>query len=55
MMKYIIIVLFIFALSTVAFGAAGTPVLYEVEGKSYEGYYISPDARAPLVFLIRMA
>jgi dienelactone hydrolase len=52
MMKGIISVCFLLAFSTVAFGAAGTPVLYEVEGKSYEGYYISPDARAPLVFLI---
>ena len=52
MMKYIISILFIFAFSTLGFGAAGTPVLYEVEGKSYEGYYVSPDARAPLVFLI---
>ncbi|MDJ0817110.1 MAG: dienelactone hydrolase family protein [Desulfobacterales bacterium] len=52
-MKYIFSVfLIISAFSTTAFGAAGTPVLYEVEGKSYEGYYISPDARAPLVFLI---
>jgi dienelactone hydrolase len=38
--------------STAAFGAAGTVVNYEINGQSYEGYYISPSENAPLVLLI---
>jgi dienelactone hydrolase len=38
--------------STAAFGAAGTVVNYEINGQSYEGYYISPSEKAPFVLLI---
>jgi dienelactone hydrolase len=33
-------------------GATGETVTYEVNGKPYEGYYISPGANAPLVLII---
>ena len=36
----------------VAFGAKGSLVTYQVNGQSYEGYYISPSKQAPLVLLI---
>lgn len=36
----------------IVFAAAGTAVHYQVDGKSYEGYYISPSGQAPLVLLI---
>ncbi len=32
--------------------AAGTAVTYEVDGKSYEGYFISPSLKAPLILLV---
>ena len=32
--------------------AEGRAVSYKVNGEDYEGYYISPDAKAPLVLLI---
>lgn len=32
--------------------AAGQPVDYRVAGKTYQGYYVSPGASAPLVLLI---
>ncbi len=35
-----------------AHGATGTAVTYEVDGQSYEGYYVSPADKAPLVLLI---
>lgn len=50
-MKYSITVLFLFLVSTSAF-TAGESVSYEVYGKPYEGYYISPSAAAPLVLLV---
>jgi len=28
--------------------AAGKNISYEIDGQAYEGYYISPDAGAPL-------
>ena len=36
----------------VVFGATGSLVTYQVNGQSYEGYYITPSNRAPLVLLI---
>jgi len=49
MFKYIfLIVLF----PTVAMGAAGTAVTYQIDGQAYEGYYISPSDSAPLVLLV---
>ena len=32
--------------------ASGETVTYEIDGKAYEGYYISPRADAPLVLLV---
>ncbi len=36
----------------VAFGAKGSLVTYQVNGQSYEGYYITPSNQSPLVLLI---
>jgi len=51
-MRYFISVLLVLAFSTVALGATGAAVTYQVDGESYEGYYISPSNQAPLVLLI---
>ncbi len=50
-MKYIFTLFFILMVSSTA-AAAGNIVLYEVNEESYEGYFISPAADAPLVLLI---
>jgi dienelactone hydrolase len=50
-MKYIAIALSVLLFSSTAL-AAGTPVAYTVNGQPYEGYYVSPAAKAPLVLLI---
>ena len=39
-------------IATTAFGASGASVTYQVNGQPYEGYYISPSEKAPLVLLI---
>jgi len=51
-MRYLISFWLVLMLSGSAFGATGTAVTYQVDGQSYEGYYISPSAQAPLVLLI---
>ena len=51
-MKYILSIWLVFMVATAAMGADGTAVRYEVGGQAYEGYYISPSAKAPLVVLI---
>ncbi len=51
-MRYFIYVFLLLAVSTVAFGATGASVTYQVNGQSYEGYYISPSDEAPFVLLI---
>ena len=53
-MRYFILTLSILVLfvSNAAHGATGTSVTYQVDGKSYEGYYVSPADKAPLVLLI---
>ena len=51
-MRYFISVFFLLAVSTVVFGATGAPVKYQVNGQSYEGYFISPSKQAPFVLLI---
>jgi len=51
-MRYFSYVLLLLTVSTVAFGATGTSVTYQVNGQSYEGYYISPSDQAPFVLLI---
>lgn len=32
--------------------AAGAPVSYTVKGETFEGYYVSPGAKAPLILLV---
>jgi dienelactone hydrolase len=51
-MRYFLCVFLLLSVSTVAFGGTGASVTYQVNGKSYEGYYISPSDRAPFVLLI---
>ena len=51
-MRYCLSIFLLLTVSTAAFGAAGAAVTYQVDGKSYEGYYISPSSQAPLVLLI---
>ncbi|MBU0730661.1 MAG: dienelactone hydrolase family protein [Proteobacteria bacterium] len=50
-MKYILAFLLILAVSSNAW-AAGKTVSYEVNGQPYEGYFVSPSPKAPLVLLI---
>ncbi len=51
-MRYVIYGFLLLTVSTVAFGATGNTVIYQVNGQSYEGYYISPSDQAPFVLLI---
>ena len=51
-MRHFIYVFLVLFVSTVAFGGTGASVTYQVNGQSYEGYYISPSDRAPFVLLI---
>jgi len=51
MRKYIILFILV-SFSTAAYGATGAPVSYQVDGQPYEGYYITPSEKAPLVLLI---
>ncbi len=50
-MRSIITILCIFVFAGTAF-AAGEVVDYQVNGESYEGYYVSPAPGAPLVLLL---
>jgi dienelactone hydrolase len=50
-MKHLFTIIFILTVST-AYGADGTAVPYEVDGKPFEGYFISPSPKAPLILLI---
>lgn len=52
MKRYFLYMMLILAVPGVVFGAAGSAVIYQVDGNSYEGYYISPSGQAPLVLLI---
>ncbi|MGD9237094.1 MAG: dienelactone hydrolase family protein [Desulfobacterales bacterium] len=52
MMKYVLYAFLLLLISTVAIAGGGTSVIYEVNGQSYEGYYISPSDKAPFVLLI---
>ncbi len=51
-MRYFIYIFMLLFVSTTAFGATGAAVTYQVDGQSYEGYYISPSAQAPFLLLI---
>jgi dienelactone hydrolase len=50
-MKDVLMIIFIMLASS-AYGTEGTAVTYEVDGKPYEGYFISPSPKAPLILLI---
>jgi len=50
-LKYLSVFIFILILSSTA-GAAGRMVTYEVEGEAFEGYYVSPQEKAPLILLV---
>jgi dienelactone hydrolase len=52
MLRYFLYLFLFVFFAPVAFGANGAPVTYNVNGQSYEGYYISPSDQAPLVLLI---
>ena len=51
-MRYIMPIFLLLTVSAVAFGATGASVTYQVNGQSYEGYYISPSNQAPFVLLV---
>lgn len=51
-MHKIIYILILLSVSTTAYGATGAVVNYQVDGQSYEGYYITPSEKAPLVLLV---
>ena len=51
-MKYITILSLFGLLFASAANASGIPVKYEVNGQPYEGYFITPKDKAPLVLLI---
>ncbi|MCF8052671.1 MAG: dienelactone hydrolase family protein [Desulfobacterales bacterium] len=51
-LQYIISALLLLALPAAAFGAMGNSVTYTIDGRTYEGYYVSPSERAPFVMLI---
>ncbi len=51
-MRTFISLVLLLTVSTLAFGAAGSSILYQVEGQSCEGYFVSPAKGAPFVLLI---
>ena len=51
-MRYVLYVFLLLSVSTASFGVTGAAVTYQVNGQSYEGYYISPSDQAPFVLLI---
>lgn len=51
-MRYFVYICLLLVVSTSAFGATGASVTYQVNGKAYEGYYISPSDQAPFLLLI---
>ena len=50
-MKKLMITLFLLLISSTVF-AEGHLVTYTIDGEEFEGYYISPQKKAPLVFMI---
>jgi dienelactone hydrolase len=51
-MRYFVYICSMLIISSAAFGATGAAVTYQVDGQSYEGYYISPSDKAPFLLLI---
>ena len=50
-MRYFIYLFLLLTIPSFGIGATGSPVIYQVDGQSYEGYYITPFKKAPLVLL----
>ena len=50
-MRFVLTVILVLLVSA-AYGADGSVITYEFDGKTYEGYYISPSSKAPLILLI---
>lgn len=50
-MKHVVALFLIVIVVTTA-NAAGESVLYEVNGESFEGYFISPSPNAALILLV---
>jgi len=51
-MKSVMAIIFLLVTASTTFGAAGEPVVYHVHGAPFEGYFISPSPKAPLVLLV---
>jgi dienelactone hydrolase len=51
-MRYLVYICLLLVVSSAAFGTTGASVTYQVNGQSYDGYYISPSDRAPFLLLI---
>ena len=51
-MRHLVYIFLLLVVSTAAFGATGSSVTYQVNGQSYDGYYISPSDQAPFLLLI---
>jgi dienelactone hydrolase len=51
-MKKLFIILSLLLIPYTALAANGQNVDYEINGQTFEGYYISPSDKAPLVFLV---
>ena len=51
MKRFLYLTMLLLAAST-AYGGSGSAVTYTVNQQSYEGYYVSPSEKAPLVMLI---
>ena len=51
-MRHLLYICLLLVASTAAFGATGASVTYQVNGQSYEGYFISQSDGAPFVLLI---
>ncbi len=51
-MKYLLLLLLAAVVAAPAQGAAGKTIPYDVAGQAYEGFFVSPAPKAPLVLLI---
>lgn len=51
-MRHYIWIFLLFMMPTVAYAVSGSSVLYQVNDEVYEGYFIHPSGKAPLVLLI---
>lgn len=51
-MKHVVTFITIILFIIPAYADQGSSIKYKVNGKSYEGYYVSPSENSPLVFLI---